>query len=153
MRVCVLEQLWLVHVHADVASLLRYLPMLEVMIPVVRPACTCALGCCHMSACIRALTPLPCVQVRTIPDIRKEAGQLNLRYERQEPAAIKIFRKVRLSSRYAPAACTGSQLCYAPHRWSRIASAACRRRSTRAHTATRVLALHTALYLFSPLKH
>ena len=32
--------------------------------------------------------------VRTIPDIRKEAGQLNLRYERQEPGAIKIFRKV-----------------------------------------------------------
>lgn len=33
--------------------------------------------------------------VRTIPDIRTEAGQLNLRYERQEPSAIKIFRKVR----------------------------------------------------------
>ena len=31
--------------------------------------------------------------VRTIPDIRREAGQLNLRYERQEPGAIKIFRK------------------------------------------------------------
>ena len=43
-----------------------YLPLIEVMIPVVR----------------------------TIPDIRKEAGQLNLRYERQEPSAIKIFRKV-----------------------------------------------------------
>jgi len=44
-----------------------YLPMLEVMIPVVRQ----------------------------IPDIRKEAGQLNLRYERQEPSAVKIFRKAR----------------------------------------------------------
>jgi len=47
----------------------RYLPLFEVMIPVVR----------------------------TIPDIRTEAGQLNLRYERQEPSAIKIFRKVRKS--------------------------------------------------------
>ena len=47
-------------------SLPSYLPLIEVMIPVVR----------------------------TIPDIRKEAGQLNLRYERQEPGAIKIFRKV-----------------------------------------------------------
>jgi hypothetical protein len=37
------------------------------------------------------------LQVRTIPDIRKEAGQLNLRYERQEPAAIKIFRKARVT--------------------------------------------------------
>jgi len=46
--------------------LCSYLPLIEVMIPVVR----------------------------TIPDIRKEAGQLNLRYERQEPGAIKIFRKV-----------------------------------------------------------
>ncbi len=33
--------------------------------------------------------------VRQIPDIKTEAGQLNLRYERQEPAAIKIFRKAR----------------------------------------------------------
>jgi hypothetical protein len=48
-------------------SVCSYLPLIEVMIPVVR----------------------------TIPDIRKEAGQLNLRYERQEPSAIKIFRKVR----------------------------------------------------------
>ena len=49
-------------------TLHSYLPMMEVMIPVIR----------------------------TIPDIRTEAGQLNLRYERQDPAAIKIFRKVRL---------------------------------------------------------
>jgi hypothetical protein len=59
-------------VHATLAERasavdVRYLPMMEVMIPVVR----------------------------TIPDIRKEAGQLNLRYERQEPGAIKIFRKAR----------------------------------------------------------
>jgi arginyl-tRNA synthetase len=53
-----------IDIYGDLRS--RYLPLIEVMIPVVR----------------------------TIPDIRKEAGQLNLRYERQEPSAIKIFRKM-----------------------------------------------------------
>ena len=32
--------------------------------------------------------------IREIKDIKTEAGQLNLRYERQEPEAILIFRKM-----------------------------------------------------------
>lgn len=58
-----------IDIYRDLRS--RYLTMIEVMIPVVR----------------------------TIPDIRKEAGQLNLRYERQEPDAINTFRKVCAISR------------------------------------------------------
>ena len=53
-----------IDIYRDLRS--RYQPMLEVMIPVIR----------------------------TIPDIKAEAGQLNLRYERQEPGAIAIFRKM-----------------------------------------------------------
>lgn len=53
-----------IDIYRDLRS--RYLPMMEVMIPVVRQ----------------------------IPDIKTEAGQLNLRYERQEQGAIKIFRKM-----------------------------------------------------------
>ena len=38
----------------------------------------------------RAFMPV----IRQIKDIKKEAGELNLRYERQEPGAIRIFRKM-----------------------------------------------------------
>jgi nicotinamide mononucleotide adenylyltransferase len=55
---------------------------------------TCAAGGACRSPPHTAVFKLVLSVIRTEPDIKVAAGKLNLSYERQEPDAIKIFRKM-----------------------------------------------------------